>query len=68
MPSKLREVLRGHLERMEQRLLTNQKKLAQHRRISKAQENVLSEDEKKKRRKLRKVRMAAAAERREGFI
>ena len=55
VPSKLKEVLHSHLDKMEQRLLNDQKRLAQHRRLSKAQENVLSEDEKKKRRKLRKV-------------
>ena len=60
VPSKLKEVLRAHLDKMESRLLSEQKRLAQHRRISKAQESVMSEDEKKKRRKLRKVRRMEA--------
>jgi len=56
VPSRLKEVLQAHLDKMEQRLLNDQKRLAQFRRVSKAQENVLSEEEKKKKRKLRKVR------------
>lgn len=55
VPSKLREVLKVHLEKAEQRLFAEQKKVAQYQRISKVHENLMSEDEKKKRKKLRKV-------------
>ncbi len=56
MPSKLKEVLRAHLEHGEQRLRDQQRQLAQQRRMSKVHENVMSEEEKKKRRKKLKVR------------
>ena len=53
--SKLKEVIRRHCENSELRLKEEQKKLAQFRRVSKAQESIMSEDERKKRRKMRKV-------------
>lgn len=53
--SKLKEVIRRHNENSELRLREEQKRLAQQRRVSKAQESIMSEDEKKKRRKMRKV-------------
>lgn len=56
VPSKLKEVLKAHLDKAEQRLFNEQKKVAQYQRLSKAQQNLMSEDEKKKRRKLRMVR------------
>lgn len=56
VPSKVKEVLSAHLDSAEQRLLSEQKKVAQYQRFSKVQENLMSEEEKKKRRKLRKVK------------
>ena len=53
--SKLKEVIRRHCEHCELRLREEQKKIAQQRRVFKAQESIMSEDEKKKRRKMRKV-------------
>ena len=52
----MKEALRVHLEKAENRLLAEQKKVAQYQRLSKVQENLMSEDERLKRRKLRKVR------------
>lgn len=52
----MKEVLRVHLEKAENRLLAEQKRVAQYQRLSKVQENLMSEDERLKRRKLRKVR------------
>ena len=54
--SRLKEVIRRHSDSCEQRLKEEQKKLSQMKRLSKAQESIMSEDEKKKRRKMRKVR------------
>ena len=55
MPSKLKEVLKGHIEPAEQRLREQQRKVSQFRRLTKAHENLMSEEEKKKRRKKMKV-------------
>ena len=55
VPSKLKEVLKVHLEKTELRLFNEQKRVAQFQRLSKAKESVMSEEEKVKRRKLRKV-------------
>lgn len=56
VPSKLKDVLKAHLDKAELRLFNEQKKVAQYQRLSKAHENLMSDDEKKKRRKLRKVK------------
>lgn len=53
--TKLKEVIRRHNESSEFRLREEQKKVSQLKRVSKAQESIMSEDEKKKRRKMRKV-------------
>ena len=55
VPNKLKEVIKRHNDNTEQRLRDEQKKVSQLRRVSKAQESIMSEDEKKKRRKMRKV-------------
>ena len=55
VPSKLKEVLKGHIEQAEQRLREQQRKVSQFRRLTKAHENLMSEEEKKKRRKKMKV-------------
>ena len=55
VPSKLKEVLKGHVEKAEMRLHDQQRRLAQKRRLSRAQDSVMSEDEKKKRKKKLKV-------------
>ena len=55
VPSKLKEVIKSHLEKAELRLFSEQKKAAQYRRLSKAHENLMSEEEKKKRKKMRRV-------------
>ena len=55
VPSKLREVLRTHVTQVEGRLRDEQRKVSQFRRLSKAHESLMSDDERKKRRKLRKV-------------
>ena len=57
VPNKLKEVIKRHNDNTEQRLRDEQKKVSQLRRVSKAQESIMSEDEKKKRRKMRKVRL-----------
>lgn len=55
VPSKLKEVLKGHIEKAEMRLHEQQRRLAQQKRLSRAQDSVMSEDEKKKRKKKLKV-------------
>ena len=55
MPSKLKEVLKAHIEKAELRLHDNQRKLVQQKRLTRAQDSVMSEDEKKKRKKKLKV-------------
>ena len=55
VPSKLKEVIKGHIEQAEQRLREQQRKVSQFRRLTKAHENLMSEEEKKKRRKKMKV-------------
>ena len=55
VPSKLKEVIKGHIDQAEQRLREQQRKVSQFRRLTKAHENLMSEEEKKKRRKKMKV-------------
>ncbi|CAI8044212.1 PX domain-containing protein kinase-like protein [Geodia barretti] len=62
VPSKLKEVLKGHVEKAEMRLHDQQRRLAQKRRLSRAQDSVMSEDEKKKRKKKLKKQMKSVDE------
>ena len=53
--SKLKEVLKSHREKAELCLHEQQRKLAQQRRMSRAQDTVMSDEQKKMRKKKLKV-------------
>lgn len=53
--NKLKEVLKGHMEKAELRLHEQQRRLAHQRRVSRAHDSVMSEDQKKIRKKKLKV-------------
>ena len=55
VPSKLKNVLKTHLETAEMKLHDQQRRLAHQRRVSRAQDSLMSEDQKKMRKKKLKV-------------
>ena len=56
--SKLKEILVAHAQKAEQRLVAQQKVVAEHKRVSKAKENYVSEDAKTKRRRSQQKQMS----------
>ena len=56
VPSRLKEVLKAHIEKAELRLHEQQRRLAHQRRVSRAHDSLMSEDQKKIRKKKLKVR------------
>lgn len=62
MPTRLKEVVRSIREKVDIRLQEDQRKIAQSRRMSRAQESMMSEEEIKKRRKKIRKQMTQEAE------